>query len=179
MYNRIIFDMSREGKSSMAENRFEQFLKLWRLQDEAYDLMTEYDGIPHLYSDVLMYHAEGLIIDLIAEQPGITCTELANCTKKTPSACSQLVRKLKKRGCVEQVRNEKNNRIYNLYITESGREIYENRKIFNQKCQKIMYDMLKDFSDKEIEHHIKVQMQINEAYRGDVERSLAENKISH
>lgn len=155
----------------MANSRNDIFLELWRQQDEAYDLMTEYDGIPHLYGEEVMYHTEGQIIDLIAQHPGTTCTEISNMTKKTPSACSQLVRKLKDRGYVEQIRNEKNNRIYNLMLTKKGQKVFEERKVFNQKCQKIMKKLLNEFSDEELLRHIAIQKKINEAYQGDIERS--------
>lgn len=155
----------------MADSRNDIFQELWRLQDEAYDLMAEYDGIPHLYGEDVMYHTEGQLIDLIAQHPGTTCTELSNITKKTTSACSQLVRKLKDRGYVEQTRNEKNNRIYNLTLTEKGQKVFEDRKVFNQKCQRIMKKMLNEFSEEEMLQHIAIQKKINEAYQGDIERS--------
>lgn len=155
----------------MTKTRKQLLEALWRLQDEAYDLMTEYDGIPHLYGDDVMYHTEGQIIDLIAQNPEITCTEIAVITKKTPSACSQLVKKLRKGEYVEQIRNEQNNRIYNLLLTEKGQNVYEQRKVFNKNCQKIMEQMLEVFTAEELEHHVKVQQMINEAYQGDINRS--------
>lgn len=155
----------------MISKRNDLYQSIWDLQDVAYDLMTEYDGIPHYYGDEFMYHTEGQVLDLIAQNPGITVTDIADITKKTTSACSQLVRKLKDRGCVEQIRNEKNNRKYNLTLTTAGEKVYEERKIFNQKCQKIMNSMLAEFSEEELKHHIRVQQKINEVYRGDIERS--------
>lgn len=157
----------------MTDNREILFQELWKQQDHAYDLMIEYDGIPHLYGSEVMYHAEGLIIDLIAEQPGITCTEIAAVTKKTSSACSQLVRKLRDREYVFQSRNEKNNRIYNLFLTEKGEKVYKCRREFSMKCQEEMRKLLKEFSQEELQIHIAVQKKINEAYKGDVERSRA------
>ena len=89
--------------------------QIWAAQDEAYDLMYEYDSLPHRYGAHILYQSEAHIIDLIGEHPEITVTELAAILKKTPSACSQIVRKLRAKGWVEQVRNAENNRIYNLY----------------------------------------------------------------
>lgn len=155
----------------MKSKKNDLYQLIWHLQDVAYDLMTEYDGIPHYYGDEFMYHTEGQVIDLIAQNPGITVTDIADITKKTTSACSQLVRKLKDRGCVEQIRNEKNNRKYNLLLTTAGKKIYEERKVFNQKCQNIMNGVLAEFSEEELKHHIMVQQKINEVYRGDIERS--------
>lgn len=155
----------------MKSKKKDLYQSVWDLQDIAYDLMTEYDGIPHYYGDEFMYHTEGQVIDLIAQNPGITVTDIADITKKTTSACSQLIRKLRERGCVEQTRNEKNNRKYNLTLTDTGKKIYKERRVFNQKCQNIMDEMLANFSEEELEHHIMVQKKINEVYRGDIERS--------
>ena len=78
----------------------------------------------------ILYQSEAHIIDLIGEHPEITVTELAAILKKTPSACSQIVRKLRAKGWVEQVRNAENNRIYNLYLTESGKQVYQAHTAF-------------------------------------------------
>ena len=98
-------------------------------------------------------------------------TELAAILKKTPSACSQIVRKLRAKGWVEQVRNAENNRIYNLYLTESGKQVYQAHTAFNQSCQEATFQLLSNFSPEELEHHLMVQRKLNEAYQDDVRRS--------
>ena len=139
--------------------------------DEAYDLMYEYDSLPHRYGAHILYQSEAHIIDLIGEHPEITVTELAAILKKTPSACSQIVRKLRAKGWVEQVRNAENNRIYNLYLTESGKQVYQAHTAFNQSCQEATFQLLSNFSPEELEHHLMVQRKLNEAYQDDVRRS--------
>lgn len=155
----------------MAEKRDVLLRKLWEAQDEAYDLMCEYDALPHHYGDNILYQAEGHIIDLIAVYPGITITDLGNILRKTASACSQIVRKLKEKGWVEQTRNRDNNRQFNLKLTEEGMRVYKAHMEFSRACQKETFRLLKDFTEEELEHHILVQERINEAYRGDVRRS--------
>ncbi len=155
----------------MNKKKEELFLELWNEQNIAYDLMTEYDGIPHCYGDYVLYHVEGQIIDLIAAHPGITCTDIADITNKTTSACSQIIKKLKNRKWISQVRNEKNNRKYNLILTVEGMKIYEERKSFTSKCQEIMKIMLDKYTEEELNHHIQIQKTINQAYMGDIKRS--------
>ena len=145
--------------------------QIWAAQDEAYDLMYEYDSLPHRYGAHILYQSEAHIIDLIGEHPEITVTELAAILKKTPSACSQIVRKLRAKGWVEQVRNAENNRIYNLYLTESGKQVYQAHTAFNQSCQEATFQLLSNFSPEELEHHLMVQRKLNEAYQDDVRRS--------
>lgn len=154
------------------ENRRKELLqKLWSAQDEAYELMAEYDSLPHTYGSVVLYQAEALVVNLIGEHSDITITELGSILKKTASACSQIVRKLKSKGLVEQVRNESNNRQLNLRLTDAGKQIYLDRLSLNLECQNILFQMLREFSDEEIAHHIAVQERINQAYRGDIDRS--------
>lgn len=155
----------------MGEKREELFRRLWVAQDEAYDLMVEYDMLPHHYGENILYQAEGHIIDLIAVYPGITITDLGNILKKTPSACSQIVRKLKEKGFVEQTRNRDNNRQFNLKLTESGTQLYLDHLAFTRQCQKETLRLLEDLTDEELEHHAKVQERLNQAYQGDVRRS--------
>lgn len=145
--------------------------QIWAAQDEAYDLMYEYDSLPHRYGAHILYQSEAHIIDLIGEHPEITVTELAAILKKTPSACSQIVRKLRAKGWVEQVRNAENNRIYNLSLTESGQAVYQEHTAFNRSCQKATFQLLSKFSIEELEHHLMVQQRLNEAYERDMEQS--------
>ena len=137
--------------------------QIWEAQDTAYDLMSEYDSLPHHYGENIMYQAEGHIIDLIAAYPGITITDLSNILKKTASACSQIVRKLKEKGWVEQSRNRDNNRQYNLYLTQTGEQVYADHMTFTQFCQAETLKLL--------EAHLKVQRRLNMAYQADVRRS--------
>lgn len=155
----------------MSGKRSELLRQLWEAQDAAYDLMCEYDSLPHHYGENILYQAEGHIIDLIAAYPGITITDLGNILKKTPSACSQIVRKLKAKGWVEQTRNEENNRQYNLSLTEAGGKVFEDHQAFSRSCQEATFALLEGFSDEELAHHVQVQRKVNEAYLGDVRRS--------
>ena len=159
----------------MEDQREALLRQIWAAQDEAYDLMYEYDSLPHQYGENTLYQSEAHIIDLIGEHPEITVTELAAVLKKTPSACSQIVRKLRAKGWVTQVRNEENNRIFNLHLTESGQRVYQDHTAFNHSCQEATFRLLETFSTQELEHHLMVQRKLNEAYQSDVEHSKAHN----
>ena len=160
----------------MEDQREALLRQIWAAQDEAYDLMYEYDSLPHQYGENTLYQSEAHIIDLIGEYPEITVTELAAVLKKTPSACSQIVRKLRAKGWVTQVRNEENNRIFNLHLTESGQRVYQDHTAFNQSCQSSTFRLLETFSTQELEHHLMVQRKLNEAYQEDVQHSKAHNQ---
>lgn len=145
--------------------------QIWEAQDTAYDLMSEYDSLPHHYGNVVLYQAEAYIVNLVGRHPGITVTQLAEILNKTTSACSQIVRKLRAKGFVEQIRNPDNNRLYNLELTQMGTEVFQSYISFNQECQAKTFELLKDFSDEELAVHLRVQRKLNEAYQDDVKRS--------
>ena len=157
----------------MEDQREALLRQIWAAQDEAYDLMYEYDSLPHQYGENTLYQSEAHIIDLIGEHPEITVTELAAILKKTPSACSQIVRKLRAKGWVTQVRNEENNRIFNLHLTESGQRVYQDNTSFNRSCQEATFLRLDTFCTQELEHHLMVQKKLNEAYQEDVQHTNA------
>lgn len=163
--------MLRKGDGELTESRLEVLKKIWNAQDEAYELMVEYDELPHHYGDHILYQSEGEIINLIGIHPGATITDLGNILRKTVSACSQTVRKLREKGFVEQTRNRDNNRQYNLTLTEAGKKLYEDHLRFSENCQQIEFGMLDEFTEEELAIHLKVQKRINEAYAGDVKRS--------
>ncbi len=153
------------------EQRDELLKQIWQSQDTAYDLMVEYDSLPHRYGQFTLYQAEAHLIDLIALHPDITITDIANILRKTPSACSQIVRKLKAKGWVEQSRNEENNRIVNLRLTPEGEKIVRDHNEFETDCQGKTFGKLDEFTEEELRTYIRIQTRINEAYQDDVRRS--------
>lgn len=155
----------------MNEKRGELLEQVWNLQNQAYDLMCEYDTMPHRYGACMLYQAQAHMIDLIALYPGITAADLANILRKTPSACSQTLRKLREKGLVEQLRNAANNRQYKLRLTESGQALYRDHSAFSADCQQRTFDRLAQFSEEELALYLRVQQRINEAYADDVRRS--------
>ena len=139
--------------------------KLMDIVDIGYDLMAEYDSLPHQYGEVTMYQAESKVIQYIGRH-------------KSASAYSQIIRKLKQKGWVEQVRNKHNNREYNLFLTEAGWRVFNDHHKFEQACYARAFQKLEIFTDEELELYCRVQQRLNEAFRLDVEDSyqLAKKK---
>lgn len=157
----------------MSQDRQELLNKIWNSQDQAYLLMCEYDELPHHYGEYTLYQAEALIVDLIAANPDITITDLAKIVRKSPSACSQTVRKLRGKGLVNQERNSLNNRQFKLRLSEAGVKLYAAHAKFNEECKKLTYQRLSEFTNEELALYIKMQERLNEAYADDVRRSKA------
>lgn len=69
-------------------------------------------------------------------------------------------------GLGGQVRNE-NNRIYNLYLTESGKQqVYQAHSFQPVLSGGHTFQLLSNFSPEELEH-LMVQRKLNEAYQDD------------
>lgn len=153
------------------KRRYDLYCEMIRQLDEGCGLINEYDAIPHDYGTATLYQAESQLIHLVGEHPGIMAVELAAILKKTPSACSQLIRKLRAKGWMEQVRNKENNREYRLYLTVSGWEIFGGHNQFEQACYRRSFDNLSEFSEADFQTYIRIQKKLNETFALDVAES--------
>ena len=153
------------------KDRYSLFCNMIEQLDEAYALIHEYDAQLHDYNGVVLYQAESQLVKLIGNYPGISAMECAKILKKTMSACSQLIKKLRIKEWIRQERNEQNNRIYNLYLTDAGKIIYENHRNFEEKCYQRTYDLLNSFSKGDFLTFIRMQQRINEGFKMDIEDS--------
>ncbi len=66
---------------------------------------------------------QGLVLRTLAENDGMTQTEIAEKLDIRPSSLGELVMKLEENGFVERRQNENDKRVINVYLTEKGREI--------------------------------------------------------
>jgi Transcriptional regulators len=151
------------------KSRYALFQEMIGELDEAFNLVNQYDSMLHDYNGVILYQAESQLIKLIGNFPGISAAECARILKKSLSACSQLIKKLRKKEWIAQERNELNNRVYNLYLTDSGKEIYRNHKKFEEKCYRRTYKLLHSFTEEEFRTFLKIQEAINIGFRKDIE----------
>ena len=155
------------------ENREKILNEIWKVQDEAYALMRSYDDIPHNYGESSLYQVEGEFIDIIAENPGITITEISERVGNTTSAASQIVRKLRKKGMLIQVRDEQNNRKYNLLLTDIGKKVYEGHQLFTKECKAYFQSCLEEFTEEKLESFVEIQKRINCSYKHDIKKGNA------
>lgn len=153
------------------EERYNIFNELIEAIDVAVGLITVYDGQLHDYNGTILYQAEAKTIKEVGNHPGITISELAVLRDKTTSAYSQLIRKIREKGWIEQKRNDKNNREYKLYLTEEGKKIYEGHQKFEDFCYRRTYHMLDEFSLEDIKKYIEIQEKLNTSFKMDVEDS--------
>ena len=87
----------------MEDQREALLRQIWAAQDEAYDLMYEYDSLPHQYGENTLYQSEAQIIDLIGEHPEITVTYFLPDERKEGGEYATLTGRLKRLDPVERV----------------------------------------------------------------------------
>lgn len=149
----------------------ELYIQIMNGLEVSYHLMAAYDEMPHKYGDSILYQVESHTVELIGSKPGITASELAASMNKTPSASSQIIRKLRKKDLVFQKRNNDNNREYNLFLTEHGWNIYKAHAAVDQECGKRKMEKLSLFSEEELRAYLKIHSVINEEFEVDVKQA--------
>ncbi len=137
----------------------------------SYSLNTEYESYPRKYGDDFFYMAETHMIQYIGKNPGMTVTDIATEFRKTTSAVSQIIKKLKKRNLIEQVRNTLNNREYNLFLNDNGWEIFNQHEEYDRVEYEKSCLFLEEFSEEELENYIKIQECLNNAIAEAIKRS--------
>lgn len=170
--------MDRQDTKDMAERndvRDKLFDSIMDEYEHSVRLMRLYDEMPHQYGDSILYQMESHTVELIGCHPGITATEISEILEKTPSACSQVIRKLRNKGLVYQDRSEENNRIYNLFLTENGWELYNAHATVDDECDRRKKEKLVKYTEAELRQFLEIQRLINEQFEIDVK--LSENII--
>jgi len=153
------------------DDRSKLFLELITTFDTGWDYVNEYNALLHDYHGVILYQGESQFIHKIGENPGITITELSKIYNKSVSACSQLMRRMKKKGWLYQERNKDNNREYRLYLSKEGEVVYKNHSRFEESCYNRTFHMLDEFNEEQIKNYISIQQQLNKAFAIDVKES--------
>lgn len=149
----------------MSDQKKQAYSKLLQALLEGRRLLNEYDASPHRYGDTVLFQAESHLIQEIGRNPDTTITDLSEKLGKTPSACSQLVRKLRNKGLVAQTRNKTNNRIYHLNLTDAGWMIYQDHEHYDEVCRQRELRYLVPFSPEDLELFTRIQLCLNQAFQ--------------
>lgn len=100
---------------------------------------------------------ETAILLSIANNNGITATELAELWRKTKSAISHMLRSLDEKHLIERVRNDKNYKVQYLYLTEKGKKVVKNyQELDNEESPMILEEMLMKLSEEQIRNFYEV-----------------------
>ena len=112
----------------MAEN-VPEFAELYRVWMRIRNQMDVMENQPHDFGiDVPLHLSEIHTIQAIGQTPDNNIRILADCLGVTPSAASQVVSRLTKRGLVRKVRGIRDEREVTLELTESGKTAFQNHE---------------------------------------------------
>ena len=143
--------------------------KLWTVGVEYIDIGAENVALPKCYGEIALYYTERKLLVMIGETPDITITEMAAVIQKTPSFCSQIIKKVVNYGWVEQIRNASNKRVYNLRLTEEGSKAYAVYAGYNETEKSAIMEVLNQFSTEELESYTRIQEALNEVCKRIIE----------
>ena len=115
---------------------------------------------------------EGHTIGFIKDHPGCTATEIACEWGKTTSAVSQLLKKLRHRGVVYALRDEKDAKRYALYLTEKEEAVDAAHRAYDSEKYQSMIDLL-------LEHYSREEMDATFRIMRDWYRLSMEDKMNH
>lgn len=133
-------------------NRLEVFGKMIDIFFEGSRVLHKYDKIPRKYgTDIELYMSEMHTLDYISKNEGTTVTNLANITKKTKSAITQLTNKLEKKGLINKLRNDANYKELNLVLTELGKKTCKFHKSSDEKIFRKVVKYVEDYSTDDLQ----------------------------
>lgn len=127
-----------------------------------------------LYSFVILYDAyingrrdygTGMLINMvevhtltmIADQPGVTVSELSIMWGRTKGAVSQNVSKLEQKKLVTRMRDKKDAKIVHLYVTKEGEQLSMAHKLYDiMDIMQTQRDLMQSCTIEEINSFFKV-----------------------
>lgn len=129
--------------------------KLYHFINCYYDYMNQprdYDG-----SGEYLSMTEIHILTLIADQPGITVSQLAKDWGTTKGAISQTIKKLENKALIYRQKKEGNAKTIHIYTTEKGERLSTAHKMYdNADILQTQYDLLKTCTSEELNIFYKV-----------------------
>lgn len=134
IYENEIIDQWVSGDESQKEVD-RKYQELSKLLDPMYDFVLAFSNYYNtrrnygLGPDLTMIEVH--ILTQIADNPGITVTELANNWNRTTSAISQTVRKLMKQDLVYRENSKVNGKIFHLYTSQAGNDLALSHKKYD------------------------------------------------
>jgi len=120
--------------------------------DEYMNRPRDYDGSGEYMSMVEIH-----ILTLIADQPGITVSQLAKDWGTTKGAISQTIKKLENKELIYRQKKEGNAKTIHIHATEKGERLSTAHKMYdNADITQTQYDLLKTCTSDELNTFYKV-----------------------
>lgn len=152
--------------------RYQSFVALLEMFERIEKQINEYESIPRMYEDYLMYYREIHTIAFIGDHEGTTATEISKHFSLTKSTVSHLLKKLKDRGFLRQVRNDKDAKIQNIYLTEEGKKVYTVHSHYDEQRHKELYSKFSEVPSEEISTCVKIMEMLIDIQENDIQKEI-------
>lgn len=115
------------------------------------------NGVRDYGTNISINMVEVHTLSMIEDNPGITVSQLAKRWERTKGAISQNVSKLEKKGLVQKIKDEKNNKIVHLFVTKDGEHLSTAHKIYDiTDIMQTQQELLENCTIEEINTFYKV-----------------------
>ena len=132
-------------------DRFELFTEMMVAFNKGARIIQNYAKTPRKYgTDVELYVSEMHTLDTIFDNEGTTDTNLANITKKTKSAITQMTNKLEKKGLIRKLRNGVYYKEVNLVLTELGKKTCKYHKSLDKEIYQTAIKYVEKYSNDDL-----------------------------
>ncbi len=155
----------------MSKKREELLEQIWAAQDTAYDLMSEYDSLPHSYGGKCVVPGGGA--SHRPDRPPPRRHRHRPCKYGAQNAQRLLPARAQAAGqglggAGAQRRQQPPG---NAPPHPAGEHVYRDHAAFDKQCQALTFRRLEGFTEAELATYLSIQRRINEAYADDVRRS--------
>lgn len=113
---------------------------------------------PHKYAeDDSLYMREAHFVVEVGSMESPTMSEVANRLNVTQGAVTQMATRLENKGYVIRQKDTQDKRVTTISLTEKGKILCEEHIAFDKKEHANVSEMLKEFSDEELEKLIRYE----------------------
>ena len=146
------------GEESSISALYQEFSKKSELVHRFAEKLSRHSDNPRDYgSGVNITMAEVHLLTSIADHPGITVTELAEEQVKTPSAVSQLVKKLEGKGFITRRPHPEHGKKICFYVTSEGERLSNLHKNYDvQRINQTLGILLQTCTMEDIDAFLRV-----------------------
>ena len=145
--------------------KLEEFKVLMQNVNYLDRMLNRYQSLPRRYSSqILLYSSEADLLAEIGLREPITATELARLKISTPSAISQIVKKLDLKGLLEKGTLDGNRKTIYLSLSETGKQVYETHRQWEEKKYRAYLDELTDYTPEDLQKAAKLIDFLSEKY---------------
>ena len=114
-------------------------------------VLGRWQGVSRWYGeDVLLCAGEAELLAEIGDRQPVTARELARMKVSTPSAISQMVKRLDEKGLLEKQAREDDRRAIGLSLSPRGRQVYDRHRARREEQAEAWAEALADYTPEDI-----------------------------